>query len=55
MKRTRNLIVLLVALAAIVGIAVFAAHRGGGETIAVKMQRIVPARRSPSNFPRMGL
>lgn len=43
MNRTRNLIVLLVALAAIVGIAVFAAHRGGGEAIAVKMKRIVPA------------
>jgi HlyD family secretion protein len=40
MNRTRNLIILVVALVAVVAIALFASHRGSGEALAVKMQRI---------------
>ncbi|HEY5426944.1 MAG TPA: efflux RND transporter periplasmic adaptor subunit, partial [Candidatus Tumulicola sp.] len=41
MKRTRNLIILAVAAIAIVVIAVFASHRGSGDALAVKTQRVV--------------
>jgi HlyD family secretion protein len=40
MNRTRNLVILVVALVAIVGIALFASHRGSGEAVAVRMQRV---------------
>lgn len=40
MKRTRNLIILAVAAIAIVVIAVFASHRGSGDALAVKTQRV---------------
>ncbi len=40
MKRTRNLIVLAVALILIVGIAIFASHRGSGDALAVTTQRV---------------
>jgi RND family efflux transporter MFP subunit len=40
MNRTRNLIILAVALVLIVGIAVFASRRGNGGALAVKVQRI---------------
>jgi HlyD family secretion protein len=43
MNRTRNLIILAVALVVIVAIAILGSHRGGGNALAVKMQRIVPA------------
>ena len=43
MKRTRNLVILAVALIAIVVIAIVASHRGGGNVLAVKMQRVKPA------------
>ena len=40
MKRTRNLIILVVAVALIVGVALFASNRGHGDALPVKMQRI---------------
>ncbi len=40
MHRTRNLIILVVALVSIVGIALFASNRGRGDALPVKMQRI---------------
>ncbi|HEY1654328.1 MAG TPA: efflux RND transporter periplasmic adaptor subunit [Candidatus Tumulicola sp.] len=40
MKRTRNLIVLAVALVLIVVVAVLASHRGGGDVLAVQTQRV---------------
>jgi HlyD family secretion protein len=40
MHRTRNLIILAVALVLIVGIALLASKRGTGDALAVKMQRI---------------
>ena len=43
MNRTRNLIILAVALVVIIAIAILASRRGGGNVLAVKMQRIVPA------------
>jgi HlyD family secretion protein len=43
MKRTRNLIVLAVALAVIVVVAVFASHRGGGDSLLAKTVRVKPS------------
>ncbi|MGA8535188.1 MAG: efflux RND transporter periplasmic adaptor subunit [Candidatus Tumulicola sp.] len=40
MNRTRNLIILAVAIVVIIGIAIVASRRGGGEALAVKMQRV---------------
>ncbi|MGB8519894.1 MAG: efflux RND transporter periplasmic adaptor subunit [Candidatus Tumulicola sp.] len=42
MNRTRNLIILAVGLIVILAIAILASRRGGGNVLAVKMQRIVP-------------
>lgn len=43
MSRTRNLIILAIAVIAIILIALVAARRGGNDALAVKMQRITPA------------
>lgn len=42
MNRTRNLIILAVALVVIIGIAIAGSRRGSGNLLAVKMQRITP-------------
>ncbi|MBV8373161.1 MAG: HlyD family efflux transporter periplasmic adaptor subunit, partial [Candidatus Eremiobacteraeota bacterium] len=43
MNRTRNLVILAVAVALIVAVALFASHRGNGEALPVKLTRIEPA------------
>jgi len=42
MNRTRNLIILAVAVVAIILIALVASRRGGNDVLAVKMQRVTP-------------